>query len=114
MGTSNTRCAWFDAFAVTGDGESCSFEPAGGICGEVGVGGTECYQNVTSCGMVIANTDDMGNMVLVHVSLDAACAFDPGPDFELCYGPQDTETSSSSGMDTTNICECACADDWPG
>jgi hypothetical protein len=107
------QCSWFAAYSVAGDGESCSFEPAGGVCGEVGVGGTSCNHEVTSCGMVIGKPDDVGGMILARVSEPASCAFIYGQGFELCYGPQDTETSSTSGMDT-NICECACADDWPG
>jgi len=111
------ECTWFPAFAVTGDGVSCSFEPAGGVCGEVGVGGTGCFLDVTSCGMVIGKTDDTGNMILARVPDPVSCAFTYGQDFELCYGPQDGGTSSSSGTTgdaDTNVCECACAEGWPG
>lgn len=110
-------CTWFSAYAVTGDGTSCAFEPAGGVCGEVGIGGTGCNHDVTRCGMVVAKTDDMGNTILARISEPASCAFTYDQAFELCYGPQDASTSgssSSSGDADTNICECACADDWPG
>jgi hypothetical protein len=67
--------------------------------------------------MVIGKTDDMGNMILARVPEPASCAFLYDQGFELCYGPQDADTSSSSGTTgdaDTNVCECACADGWPG
>jgi hypothetical protein len=49
--------------------------------------------------MVIGKTDDMGNMILARVPEPASCAFLYDQGFELCYGPQDADTSSSSGND---------------
>ncbi len=102
------RCAWFDVFAATQNGNACSFEPDGGFCASLEAGGTGCGLDATSCGLIVYRANDDGTTSLARVPEPASCGIDlSNTGFSECSVSD--ETGSGGMMD---VCECACIE-WP-